>query len=55
MECEGIGPDRAESIAEWFADEDNLKLVNELRQLGLTLKADEDDRPVEGPLTARST
>ena len=21
MECEGIGPDRAESIAEWFADE----------------------------------
>ena len=25
MECEGIGPDRAESIAEWFADEDNLQ------------------------------
>ena len=23
MECEGIGPERAESIAEWFADEDN--------------------------------
>ena len=23
MECEGIGPDRAESIAEWFADDDN--------------------------------
>ena len=23
MECEGIGPERAEAIAEWFADDDN--------------------------------
>ena len=23
MECEGIGPERAEAIAEWFADEHN--------------------------------
>ena len=53
MECEGIGPDRAESIAEWFADEDNLRLVSELRQLGLTLKVGDDDLPVEGPLTGR--
>ena len=53
MECEGIGPDRAESIAEWFADEDNLRLVEELRTLGLTLTVDPDDRPVEGPLTGR--
>jgi DNA ligase (NAD+) len=53
MECEGIGPDRAESIAEWFADEDNLRLVNELRELGLTLKVGDDDLPVEGPLTGR--
>ena len=49
MECEGIGPDRAESIAEWFADEDNLRLVDELRKLGLNFTADDDDRPVEGP------
>ena len=53
MECEGIGPDRAESIAEWFADEDNLRLVSELRELGLTLKVGDDDLPVEGPLTGR--
>ncbi len=53
MECEGIGPDRAESIAEWFADEDNLRLVNELRELGLTLKVGDDDLPVEGALTGR--
>jgi DNA ligase (NAD+) len=51
MECEGIGPERAEAIAEWFADEDNTRLVEELRALGIKFEADEDDRPVEGPLT----
>ena len=51
MECEGIGPERAEAIAEWFADEDNATLVAELRALGLRFEADEGDRPVEGPLT----
>jgi DNA ligase (NAD+) len=51
MECEGIGPERAEAIAEWFADEDNWRLVEDLRKLGLRFEADEDDKPVEGPLT----
>ena len=51
MECEGIGPERAEAIAEWFADEANATLVRELRALGLRFEADEEDRPVEGPLT----
>jgi DNA ligase (NAD+) len=51
--CEGIGPERAEAIAEWFADEDNLRLVEELRALGLQFETDEDDRPKEGPLTGR--
>jgi DNA ligase (NAD+) len=51
MECEGIGPERAEAIAEWFADEDNRRLVDELRSLGLRFESDEDDKPVEGPLT----
>jgi DNA ligase (NAD+) len=50
-EVEGIGPDRAELIAEWFADPDNLALVAELRELGLQLASAEDDRPPEGPLT----
>jgi DNA ligase (NAD+) len=53
MECEGIGPERAEAIAEWFADDDNRRLVEELRALGLRFVADEDDRPVEGPLTGK--
>jgi DNA ligase (NAD+) len=50
-EVEGIGPDRAELIAEWFADPDNLALVAELRELGLQLASADDDRPPEGPLT----
>jgi DNA ligase (NAD+) len=51
MECEGIGPERAEAIAEWFADKDNWRLVEDLRALGLRFESDEDDKPVEGPLT----
>ncbi|HVM69671.1 MAG TPA: helix-hairpin-helix domain-containing protein, partial [Gaiellaceae bacterium] len=51
LEVEGIGPDRAESIVEWFSDEQNRTLVQELRELGLTLEAGEAERPVEGPLS----
>ncbi|HET9242505.1 MAG TPA: NAD-dependent DNA ligase LigA [Gaiella sp.] len=49
--AEGIGPDRAELVAEWFADEENRRLVEELRALGLNMAAGEAERPVEGPLT----
>jgi DNA ligase (NAD+) len=52
-EVEGIGPDRAELIAEWFADEENRRLVEELRSLGLQTQAGEAERPVEGPLSGR--
>ena len=51
---EGIGPDRAEAIAEWFSDEENRALVAELRVLGLRLEAGAEERPVEGPLSGRS-
>jgi DNA ligase (NAD+) len=51
---DGIGPDRAESIAEWFADDQNRALVEELRELGLRMKAGEEERPAEGPLTGRT-
>jgi DNA ligase (NAD+) len=50
-EVEGFGPDRAEAVAEWFADDANRALVDELRSLGLSFELDESDRPVEGPLT----
>jgi DNA ligase (NAD+) len=54
QEVEGIGPDRAASIAEWFADEQSRSLVQELRELGLRFEAGEAERPVEGPLTGSS-
>jgi DNA ligase (NAD+) len=53
IEVEGIGPDRAELIAEWFADEENRRLVEELRTLGLQMTAGQAERPAEGPLTGR--
>jgi len=52
-EVEGFGPDRAEAVAEWFADDENRALVEELRGLGLRFSAGQEDRPVEGPLTGR--
>jgi DNA ligase (NAD+) len=51
---EGVGPDRAEAIAEWFADEENRRLVEELRSLGLRLETGAEARPIEGPLTGRT-
>jgi DNA ligase (NAD+) len=48
---EGYGPDRAEIVVEWFADDQNRALVQELRGLGLRFETGEEDRPAEGPLT----
>jgi DNA ligase (NAD+) len=50
-EVDGIGPERAEAIVEWFAEDENRALVEELRQLGLRLEAGPEERPVDGPLT----
>ena len=51
---DGIGPDRAASIAEWFADEPNRVLVAELDELGLPMEAGAEERPIEGPLSGQS-
>ena len=51
VEVDGIGPERAEALAEWFRDEENRRLVAELRELGLRFEAGEEERPAEGPLT----
>jgi DNA ligase (NAD+) len=53
-EVEGIGPERAEILVEWFAEDQNRELVRELRELGLRFEAGEEERPVEGPLSGRS-
>ena len=52
-EVEGVGPDRAVLIAEWFSDEENRALVAELRDLGIQMEGEKDERPAEGPLTGR--
>ena len=54
LETEGFGPDRAEIVVEWFSDEQNRALVQELRELGLRFETGEEDRPVEGPLTGKT-
>src|SRR5438067_933742 len=54
QEAEGIGPDRAESIAEWFSDDANRQLVEELRALGLRFEIGDELKPVEGPLTGNT-
>lgn len=51
LEINDIGEVVAESIMAWFSDEDNLKLLNELRELGVW-PADESN--VELPLTGKS-
>jgi DNA ligase (NAD+) len=51
QEIDGFGPERAELVVEWFADEQNRELVRELRGLGLRFETGAEDRPVEGPLT----
>jgi DNA ligase (NAD+) len=51
QEVDGIGPDRAEAIAEWFADEQNRTLVGELREIGLRFELGDEDRPTVGRLT----
>jgi DNA ligase (NAD+) len=50
-EVEGFGPDRAEDVVDWFADDQNRALVQQLRDLGLRFELGDDERPREGPLT----
>ena len=53
-EVEGIGPERAEAIAEWFAEDANRDLVADLRSLGLRFEIGDELKPVEGPLTGQT-
>ena len=50
LATEGIGPERAEAIFDWFADEDNKALIAELWPL---LEVREEAPPPQGPLTGR--
>jgi DNA ligase (NAD+) len=48
---EGVGPVVAEAVAEWFADEENTRLVAELAELGLRLELTGEELPAEGRLS----
>jgi DNA ligase (NAD+) len=54
QEVDGIGPERAGAIAEWFSEDENRTLVEELRALGLRFEIGDEERPIEGPLTGSS-
>ncbi|MBR2831210.1 NAD-dependent DNA ligase LigA [Candidatus Saccharibacteria bacterium] len=51
MSVPDIGKVVAESILAWFSDEDNLRLIAELRELGVNVQ---DETAGELPLTGRS-
>jgi DNA ligase (NAD+) len=51
---EGVGPVVAEAVAEWFADEENARLVAELGGLGLRLELGDEERPAEGALSGKT-
>jgi DNA ligase (NAD+) len=53
-QVDGIGSDRAELVAEWFAEDENLRLVEELRSLGLRFETGEEAKPVEGRLSGKT-
>ena len=52
-EVEGVGPDRAVLIAEWFSDAENRRLVQELGDLGIQMEGEREELAAEGPLTGR--
>jgi DNA ligase (NAD+) len=54
QEVDGIGPERAEAIVEWFSDSENHALVDELKKIGLRFEVGDEERPVEGPLTGNT-
>ena len=45
QQVDGIGPDRADAIVEWFADEENRLVIEELQSLGLRLEG--EPRPTD--------
>ena len=50
-EVEGIGPEIAQSVFEWFHTDENWALVEKLRAAGVRVKDDVVEAPPEGPLS----
>jgi len=51
---DGIGPEIAQSVYEWFHDEENVKLLEKLAGAGVRMKDDVVEAPPEGPLSGKT-
>ena len=51
---EGIGPEIASSVVEWFGDERNRALLERLRRAGVRMADEAPARRTEGPLSGRT-
>jgi DNA ligase (NAD+) len=51
---EGIGPEIARSVFDWFRDEQNRKLIEKLRKAGVRMKDEAPEEPPEGPLSGKT-
>lgn len=49
-----IGPKIASSIISFFADEDNISIINRLKKSGLRFREDEIKKPVSGKLAGKT-
>lgn len=49
---EGIGPISGKSIYQWFQDDENRKLIEQLRQAGLNME--EEQKVISGPLAGQT-
>ncbi len=54
MQIEDIGPVVASSIAEFFSNADNQKLISELHRLGVNTLTLEEEKPGQGVLSGKS-
>jgi DNA ligase (NAD+) len=53
-EIEGVGPEISQSVVEWFADPENVRLLERLRAAGVSMQDDVVEAPPEGPLSGQS-
>src|SRR5581483_8592708 len=51
---EGIGPEIASSVVEWFGDERNRALLERLRRAGVRMADEAPARRTEGPISGRT-
>ena len=51
---EGVGPEIAQSVHDWFNDPENVKLLDGLRAAGVRMQDDVVAAPARGPLSGRT-